>query len=108
MNPDQTTEAQLQDYLVNGYRSRRHYLETLCEDFDRETVYALAGLLGPSEDFDGLVTALEDATKTTHPATTPPMPPCSRSAAMRDCIAAIFIGLVLAALALAYFDVLVY
>jgi hypothetical protein len=61
MNPDQTTEAQLQVYLAQGYRSRRHYLETLCEEFDRDTVYALAGLLGPSEDFDGLITALEDA-----------------------------------------------
>jgi hypothetical protein len=38
-----------------------------------------------------------------------PMPPifkCSRSAAMRDCIAAVLIGLVLASLALAYFDIL--
>ena len=61
MNLDQTTEEQLQVYLAQGYRSRRHYLETLCDEFDRDSVFMLAGLLGPSEDFDGLITALEDA-----------------------------------------------
>jgi hypothetical protein len=47
-------------YTENGYTSRRDYLESLCEEYDRETVYTLAGLLGASEDFDGLVTMLED------------------------------------------------
>ena len=46
----------------NGYNSRRDYLDTLAEDLglDRATVYNAASILGPSEDFDGLVTTLED------------------------------------------------
>ena len=50
-------------YTENGYKNRREYLDSLSEDMgiDRETVFALAGMLGPSEDFDGLVTMLEDA-----------------------------------------------
>lgn len=48
-------------YQSNGYADRRDYLNTLAQEYDRTTVFALAGLLGPTEDFDGLVTALEDA-----------------------------------------------
>ena len=50
-------------YTEEGYKSRRDYLDTLADDYglDRTTVYALAGVLGPSEDFDGLICALEDA-----------------------------------------------
>lgn len=47
-------------YHQNGYENRRDYLESLAEEYDREKVFTLAGMLGPSEDFDGLVTALED------------------------------------------------
>jgi hypothetical protein len=47
-------------YTANGYTDRRAYLDSLCEEYDRNTVRLLADLLGPSEDFDGLVTALED------------------------------------------------
>lgn len=48
-------------YQEQGFENRRAYLDSLCEEYPREVVYALAGLLGPSEDFDGLVTSLEDA-----------------------------------------------
>jgi hypothetical protein len=50
-------------YTDEGYKNRRDYLDTLATDFglDRSTVYALAGILGPNEDFDGLICALEDA-----------------------------------------------
>ena len=48
-------------YTANGYKNRRDYLESLCEEYPRSIVFALADLLGPTEDFDGLVTALEDA-----------------------------------------------
>ena len=50
-------------YKQEGYENRRAYLDSLADDFglDRSTVYALAGILGPSEDFDGLICALEDA-----------------------------------------------
>ena len=44
------------------YGSRHAYLESLADwtGIDLETVLMLADLLGPNEDFDGLVTALED------------------------------------------------
>jgi hypothetical protein len=48
-------------YKAAGFESRRDYLESLTEDFPADVVYALADILGPSEDFDGLITALEDA-----------------------------------------------
>ena len=49
-------------YIENGYRNRAHYLESLSEqlEVDLDTVHALADFLGPSEDFDGLVTSLKD------------------------------------------------
>ena len=49
-------------YTDNGYTNRRDYLNSLAEDYgiDLNTVLVLANMLGPSEDFDGLVTALED------------------------------------------------
>jgi len=50
-------------YQENGYESRKHYLRCMSEDYNvpLEVVYSLASILGPSEDFDGLVNALEDA-----------------------------------------------
>ena len=50
-------------YTDEGYESRRQYLDSLADDFGlgRDAVYTLAGILGASEDFDGLVTACEDA-----------------------------------------------
>ncbi len=49
-------------YVEKGYRDRMDYLKCLAEDHgaDLFTVLSLASLLGPSEDFDGLVSALED------------------------------------------------
>ena len=49
-------------YIAEGYKSRRHYLETLADEMgiESEIVFTLASVLGPSEDFDGLVTELED------------------------------------------------
>ena len=50
-------------YTEEGYANRRAYLDSLADDYglDRSTVYALAGILGSNEDFDGLICALEDA-----------------------------------------------
>lgn len=47
-------------YEDNGYQSQDDYLQSLSEDYDVPiaTVDALADVLGPTEDFDGLVTAL--------------------------------------------------
>jgi hypothetical protein len=49
-------------YQENGFSSRREYLENLADDMgiDPSIVYAIADLLGHTEDFDGLVTSLED------------------------------------------------
>lgn len=49
-------------YTENGYANRRDYLNHLAVDMgvDKSTVYMMAQLLGPDEDFDGLVTSLED------------------------------------------------
>jgi hypothetical protein len=49
-------------YTANGYKNRKDYLECLASDFglDRELVFSLASMLGSGEDFDGLVTSLED------------------------------------------------
>lgn len=49
-------------YTENGFVSRRAYLENLADEYgvDRTTVFAMAQLLGPTEDFDGLISALED------------------------------------------------
>jgi hypothetical protein len=47
-------------YKENGFENRRDYLESLCEEYPRDAVYALASILGASEDFDGLITSLED------------------------------------------------
>jgi len=50
-------------YQENGYESRKHYLQCMSEDYNipLEVVYSLASILGPSEDMDGLINALEDA-----------------------------------------------
>ncbi len=49
-------------YREMGYESRRDYLERLADEYgiDPTIVFALASMLGPNEDFDGLVTSLED------------------------------------------------
>lgn len=46
-------------YQEYGYASREDYLSSLAEDYgvELDTVKALADLLGPNEDFDGLASA---------------------------------------------------
>jgi len=53
----------MNDYTANGFANRKAYLNSLCDEYPRHVVYSIAGMLGPSEDFDGLVTALEDYTE---------------------------------------------
>ena len=50
-------------YQENGYADRDDYLNYLSEDYGIpiEDVFSLAEMLGENEDFDGLVSALEDA-----------------------------------------------
>lgn len=48
-------------YWANGFENRKAYLLSLCDEYPRHLVLALADVLGPNEDFDGLVTELQDA-----------------------------------------------
>lgn len=58
----QEIAANLEGYLEYGAESRAEYLAMLADDFDvpLSVVRAMADVLGPNEDFDGLVTSLED------------------------------------------------
>ena len=49
-------------YQENGFESRKEYLLDLADNMglDPSIVFALADMLGSNEDFDGLVTSLED------------------------------------------------
>ena len=49
-------------YQMNGYENRKEYLIAMAEEFgvDEETVFLLADMLGEDEDFDGLISMLED------------------------------------------------
>tara|TARA_B100000424_G_scaffold245362_1_gene216304 strand:+ start:449 stop:643 length:195 start_codon:yes stop_codon:yes gene_type:complete len=47
-------------YQENGFKNRFEYLESLREQYGADKVNALLTVLPPSEDFDGLVTELED------------------------------------------------
>ena len=51
-------------YTDNGFINRADYLEQLCNDYPADVVHTLADLLGETEDFDGLVTMLEDYSET--------------------------------------------
>lgn len=46
-------------YQLNGYKNRKEYLDNLADEYG-ENVYFLAEILGENEDFDGLVSSLED------------------------------------------------
>ena len=49
-------------YEEKGFLDRQDYLEDLADQFgvDIKTVESLSDLLGPNEDFDGLINSLED------------------------------------------------
>lgn len=50
-------------YKENDYKDREDYLKCMSEDYGvpLDVVLSLAEVLGESEDFDGLISALEDA-----------------------------------------------
>lgn len=48
-------------YTENGYANRKEYLNELRDEYGSDMVNTLISVLPASEDFDGLVTALEDA-----------------------------------------------
>lgn len=49
-------------YEDNGYKDRKDYLTQLSEEYDVDygTVKEIADMLGETEDFDGLISSLED------------------------------------------------
>lgn len=49
-------------YTQNGYADREDYLDSLAEEYGlaRGRVALIADMLGPTEDFDGLLVELED------------------------------------------------
>lgn len=49
-------------YIENGYKNRSDYLRCLAEDTGASLTHVklLSDLLGETEDFDGLVTAVQD------------------------------------------------
>ena len=59
-----TTENEMDNderYTAQGYKDRNDYLTSLAGDYgiDMPAVRMIAGILGPSEDFDALVSELE-------------------------------------------------
>ena len=48
-------------YQENGYKNRYEYLKSLREQYGEEKVNTLLTVLPPSEDFDGLITELQDS-----------------------------------------------
>lgn len=49
-------------YQERGFKNRKEYLEDLAEHegADLQAVLLLADLFGPTEDFDGLVSSVQD------------------------------------------------
>jgi hypothetical protein len=48
------------DYTAHGFTDRADYLQSLVDEYGQEAVDALTSVLPASEDFDGLVTELEE------------------------------------------------
>lgn len=59
---DDTKYFERNIYNEKGYATRKDYLESIADDYgvDKDAVFAIAELLGPSEDFDGLIMMIED------------------------------------------------
>lgn len=52
----------MSSYENEGFANRQEYLVFLANDYglEEEDVFLMADILGPSEDFDGLISMLED------------------------------------------------
>lgn len=46
-------------YEEEGFANREEYLDSLSSEYAKEFVLTLASVLGPGEDFDGLISSLE-------------------------------------------------
>ena len=47
-------------YQAHGFSNRDEYIASLSEEYGAELVDALTSIMPPSEDFDGLISELED------------------------------------------------
>lgn len=49
-------------YVENGYNDRHDYLRSLSEEYGMnfDTVLTIAHMYGPNEDFDGLVSEIQN------------------------------------------------
>jgi hypothetical protein len=47
-------------YQENGFVTRTAYLDSLASEYGEDSVFTLSDILGPEEDFDGLLNILED------------------------------------------------
>ena len=49
-------------YQEHGFENREAYLKDLADEYgvDAQVVYMIADLYGPTEDFDGLVSEVQD------------------------------------------------
>lgn len=63
INKHKGSERMSNVYQENGYKDRKDYLECMASMYEvpLEVVISLAEVLGESEAFDGLISALEDA-----------------------------------------------
>lgn len=63
VSENENKEQTYNPYIANGYANRKEYLQCMSEDYDLplSLVYDIAQLLGKNEDFDGLISSLEDA-----------------------------------------------
>ncbi len=59
-NLDKERTIPLDRYLEDGFNSRSEYINYLKSEYGALHVNALLTVLPPSEDFDGLITELED------------------------------------------------
>tara|TARA_B100000131_G_scaffold230663_1_gene222434 strand:- start:2077 stop:2277 length:201 start_codon:yes stop_codon:yes gene_type:complete len=57
---DKERTIPLNRYLEDGFKSRSEYINSLKSEYGALQVNALLSVLPPSEDFDGLITELED------------------------------------------------
>lgn len=62
-NPTKKESRQMRyenPYIENGFKDRKAYLNSLKDEYGADVVNALISVLPPSEDFDGLVSELQD------------------------------------------------
>jgi len=57
---DKERTISIDRYLEDGFKSRSEYINYLKSEYGALQVNALLSVLPPSEDFDGLITELED------------------------------------------------